>query len=296
MYFVCRICSDLMPVIQCLKLDNLDAVEQCMDNISPWMEITDEGELNFSLNAVNGFIGGSVGVLGTVASTMIKKNQVKDRLKCTYCDGTGQILCGHCLGSGTLMVADDSGAMVSKACPNCEGSGTVVCINCQGSGLAVPDEFLAVLGDEEVGFTEEDYIGLFDETPIPKAPVKEVAAVGTSAPNSPTAAAPTAAPPNAAAAPKTDARARPQDYTGGAPLASTPTAAHRTPRAVRACLHRAEGRASTRTHFGGRTGRWTRSRRSAPPQHARSTRAGARHARAAPRRPSAMPHALAGMG
>ena len=39
-----------------------------------------------------------------------------------------------------------------------EGSGTVVCINCQGSGLSVPDDFLQVLGDEEVGFTEEDYV------------------------------------------------------------------------------------------------------------------------------------------
>ena len=44
-----------------------------------------------------------------------------------------------------------------------------------------------MLGDEEVGFTEEDYIGLFDETPIPRgnAPVVKPAA---SAPPPPPAA------------------------------------------------------------------------------------------------------------
>ena len=72
----------------------MDAVEQCMDNLEPWLAINDEGDVAFSLNAVNGFIGGSVGVIGTVISTMIKKEEVKDRLKCPYCAGSGQILCG----------------------------------------------------------------------------------------------------------------------------------------------------------------------------------------------------------
>jgi len=49
------------------------------------------------------------------------------------------------------------------ACPNCEATGTVVCINCQGSGRSVPEDLFQKLGDEEVRFTEEDYIGLFDE-------------------------------------------------------------------------------------------------------------------------------------
>ena len=34
---------------------------------------------------------GSVGVVGTVLSTLIKKEQVKDRLKCTYKDITPQL-------------------------------------------------------------------------------------------------------------------------------------------------------------------------------------------------------------
>ena len=110
------------------------------------------------------------------------------------------------------MVADDSGAMVSKACPNCEGSGTVVCINCQGSGMSVPDDFLQVLGDEEVGFTEEDYIGLFDETPIPGKPmttmVKSQPPVASAAPaNAPASV-------GAASASSPD-KPQPTDYTGG---------------------------------------------------------------------------------
>ena len=84
------------------------------------------------------------------SATRVKKDQVKERLACTYCDATGQILCGHCLGSGIVSFKDDTGATVSEPCSNCEGTGTVVCINCQGSGISVPEDFLIVLGDEEV--------------------------------------------------------------------------------------------------------------------------------------------------
>jgi len=200
---------DLMPVMECLKLDNMDAVEQCMDAISPWMEITEEGEFNLSPNAINGFIGGSVGVVGTLISTMVKKTEVKDRLKCTYCDGTGQILCGHCLGAGTLTTMSETGAVTTIQCPNCEGTGTVVCINCQGSGLSVPDEFLQVLGDTEVGFTEQDYIGLFDAN---KQSATEAALIKSA--NKPPTPPPS---PVGAATRDSDASvgSRPEDFTGG---------------------------------------------------------------------------------
>ena len=101
--------------------------------------------------------GKRVGVIGTVVAAQIKKGEVKERLKCVYCDGGGQIVCGHCLGTGVVSSMDDKGNLVVSKCGNCESTGTVVCINCQGSGLSVPDDFLQVLGDEEVGFTEEDY-------------------------------------------------------------------------------------------------------------------------------------------
>ena len=48
--------------------------------------------------------------------------------------------------------------------------------DCQGSGLNVPDEFVQALSDLENGFSEDDYIGLFDEVKFPekeqKAPTR----------------------------------------------------------------------------------------------------------------------------
>jgi hypothetical protein len=76
---------------------------------------------------------------------------VKERLKCVYCDGSGEIMCGHCLGTGMVSYMDAEGTLrLGERCENCEGTGTVVCINCQGSGLSVPEDFLQILGDQEV--------------------------------------------------------------------------------------------------------------------------------------------------
>ena len=149
----------------------MDAVKICFDNINPWVELTQEGRLLFSETATAGFIGGSVGVVGTVVATFIKRDEVKDRLKCSYCDGEGQITCGVCLGTGTVevRVEDSTGdaSWRSEPCATCEGTGSVVCINCQGSGLAVPEDILQKLGESEAGFTDDDYIGLFDEVKMP---------------------------------------------------------------------------------------------------------------------------------
>lgn len=201
---------DLLPVVDCLKLDNMDAVQVCMDKLEPWMEITEGGNFEFSLNAVNGFIGGSVGVIGTVIAAQVKKGEVKERLKCVYCDGTGQILCGHCLGTRVVSFTNDDGAlMLGEDCDTCEKTGSVVCINCQGSGLSVPEEFLQVLGDEDVGFTEADYIGLFDEARIPRETTPSSPLEKLTAPQS--AATPVAA----GSGDGSDDVKRPTDYTGG---------------------------------------------------------------------------------
>lgn len=181
---------DLVPVMDCLKLPDIDTVNACFDTLSPWLQLTDEGDVVFSQNAMNGFIGGSVGAVGTVVATMIKKSQVKDRLKCPYCDGSGIIACGICLGSSRLASQTADGVLTYSGCANCESSGSVVCINCQGSGLNVPDDFIQALGDSEAGFTDEDYIGLFDEV---KFPMREDAPVPGGAPP-PAASAPPAAP------------------------------------------------------------------------------------------------------
>ena len=83
-----------MPVVDCLKQSDMDAVNACMEALEPWLNINEDGAVSFSQSAINGFIGGTVGVVGTVVATLVKKAQVKDRLKCTYCAGSGQIVCG----------------------------------------------------------------------------------------------------------------------------------------------------------------------------------------------------------
>jgi len=158
---------DLVPVMTCLKLDNMDAVQACMDSLEPWIEFTADEGLQVSINAVNGFIGGSVGVLGTVIAAQVKKREVQDRLKCMYCEGTGQLLCGWCLGTGKLSYNSETGELVTEDCDNCEGTSTVVCINCQGSGLTIPEDIFAMMGDNEEGWSEEDYLGLFGDGYFP---------------------------------------------------------------------------------------------------------------------------------
>jgi hypothetical protein len=157
---------DLVPMLSCLdQSSSYTGVLACFDTLSPWLQITDDGVV-FSETAVAGFLGGTVGVIGTVTATFIKRDEVKERLKCPYCEGSGQLACGTCLGLGTISMMEGE-EMVTKTCPQCEGTGTVVCINCQGSGVSVPEDILQKLGDSEVGFTEEDYIGLFDEVKFP---------------------------------------------------------------------------------------------------------------------------------
>ena len=65
----------------------------------------------------------------------------------------------------------------------------MVCINCQGSGLNVPDDFVQALGDTEQGFSEDDYIGLFDEVKFPTSPPSLPNAGGQQKPAAPAAPA-----------------------------------------------------------------------------------------------------------
>ena len=34
----------MLPIVDCLKLDNMDAVQVCMDRLEPWLELTETGE------------------------------------------------------------------------------------------------------------------------------------------------------------------------------------------------------------------------------------------------------------
>mmetsp|Transcript_2172 Transcript_2172/g.6935 ORF Transcript_2172/g.6935 Transcript_2172/m.6935 type:complete len:146 (-) Transcript_2172:283-720(-) len=75
------------------------------------------------------FVGGAVGVIGTLESIMSRRRAVRERLTCVYCDGAGTLTCGVCVGSGR-----NSAGM---PCVNCNGLGKVACVSCQGSGNSV---------------------------------------------------------------------------------------------------------------------------------------------------------------
>jgi len=153
--------KEFLPLVECAKLGlesgSLPDYNTCIENVATWAKL-DNGKLVMSEAAIAGFIGGTVGTLGTAATALFKRNEVKDRLTCMYCEGSGRILCGKCLGA-------------PGGCGQCDGGqGSVVCINCQGSGMAVPEELMQILGDAEAGgFNEGDLIGLIDEIDKPAA-------------------------------------------------------------------------------------------------------------------------------
>ena len=126
---------DLMPMMECLKLPAQVEVNACFEGLSPWLQVTKDGSLVLSQGAVAGFTGGSVGAVGTLVATLTKRDQVKGRLKCVYCDGRGIIQCGRCLGSSQLAsVNGATGELSYIGCSNCEASGSVLCISARVRG------------------------------------------------------------------------------------------------------------------------------------------------------------------
>lgn len=75
---------------------------------------------------VASFCGGAIGVLS--AFLIVDANYIKDqrRNRCYYCQGTGYLTCGSCVGSGAV----DDGCR----CSLCSGSGKVMCTNCFCTG------------------------------------------------------------------------------------------------------------------------------------------------------------------
>lgn len=93
-----------------------------------------------------GFLGGTVGVVGTLATYEMGRFRMKQRIVCPYCEG-GVITCGMCLGEGNVIPqkasGGDGGSMASQLqskceCPNCGGIGVVACVNCKGEGVTIP--------------------------------------------------------------------------------------------------------------------------------------------------------------
>lgn len=88
---------------------------------------------SLSVNQVEGvveaFIGGTVGIMGTMIALEMKTKEDAGLEACPYCMGFGEIVCASCCGTG---------AVNSESCQTCGQSGAVLCINCKGDGRMVP--------------------------------------------------------------------------------------------------------------------------------------------------------------
>lgn len=81
---------------------------------------------------VASFCGGAVGVLS--ALMIVEANNAKEQAKrrCYYCEGTGYLTCGNCVGSGV--------SETRESCAFCSGSGKVMCTACLCTGKALATE------------------------------------------------------------------------------------------------------------------------------------------------------------
>ncbi len=53
--------------------------------------------------------------------------------RCFYCEGTGYLMCGHCVGSGIDPLS-------KELCPYCAGSSKVMCTSCLCTGKQLATE------------------------------------------------------------------------------------------------------------------------------------------------------------
>lgn len=63
---------------------------------------------------------------------------------CDECDGTGEIACGQCEGSGTTQSASSG---EDEECPVCDGEGAHDCAACNGAGEVDCDDFDMLIDD-----------------------------------------------------------------------------------------------------------------------------------------------------
>jgi len=81
---------------------------------------------------VASFCGGAVGVLSTLMVVEANNASQQARRRCCYCQGSGYLTCGACVGSGS-----DGG---SGSCALCSGTGKVQCTSCLSTGRALATE------------------------------------------------------------------------------------------------------------------------------------------------------------
>lgn len=56
----------------------------------------------------------------------------QEKRRCIYCEGTGYLTCGTCVGGGMLAAGE--------ACANCAGTGKVMCTSCLCTGKKLATE------------------------------------------------------------------------------------------------------------------------------------------------------------
>jgi hypothetical protein len=128
----CRARARRAPAAAMLDLPDLPSVysgfRQALEDAGATV-VFERGALRILDPDLAAFVGGTVGVIGTVQSILTRRRAVRERLTCVYCDGAGMLMCGICVGS--CRSADGT------PCSNCKGSGHVACVSCQGSGNSV---------------------------------------------------------------------------------------------------------------------------------------------------------------
>ncbi|KAG2447706.1 hypothetical protein HYH02_007166 [Chlamydomonas schloesseri] len=82
---------------------------------------------------VASFCGGAVGVLSALLVVEVNGVEKQQKNRCFYCEGTGYLSCGHCVGSG---LDPDT----KEACPYCAGSSKVMCTSCLCTGKQLATE------------------------------------------------------------------------------------------------------------------------------------------------------------
>lgn len=82
---------------------------------------------------VASFCGGAVGVISALLVIEINNIKQQQKNRCMYCEGTGYLTCGHCVGSGL-----DPGTKV--CCTYCAGTTKVMCTSCLCTGKSLATE------------------------------------------------------------------------------------------------------------------------------------------------------------
>jgi hypothetical protein len=87
---------------------------------------------------VASFCGGSVGVLS--ALFIVEANNISSHVKerCSYCQGSGYLLCGQCNGDGSTLSLKPK--CHSIRCRNCSGTSKVMCTSCLCTGKQLVTE------------------------------------------------------------------------------------------------------------------------------------------------------------